>query len=115
MSAVSRRGTTTEQGYGHSWRLARQRAILRDRMHRRPCELCHLPIYPGQPVAVDHIRPVRERPDLRLMLENLRTVHASCNLRRHRLLEAERGVRNGWQRPMGSEPRKVWPGAIDIG
>ena len=57
------RATAAERGYDAAWRKVRKQFL-----EKHPCcEVC------GQPATeVDHIRTVKERPDLRLSWSNLR-------------------------------------------
>lgn len=61
------------RGYDEDWLRLRKRFIV---AHPKCCEC-------GKPAqAVDHIKTVRERPDLRLVWDNLRSMCFSCHNRR---------------------------------
>jgi len=70
-----RRGKTAERGYGADWRRLRAVKLRTDPI----CEIrthCH-----GLVASeVDHIRPVRERPDLRLEWSNLQSTCHGCHV-----------------------------------
>lgn len=44
-----------------------------------PCQVCQKPIGHPRWATVDHIAPVRERPDLALSPANLRVMHRACH------------------------------------
>lgn len=69
------RGTTRERGYGTDWELLRKYKLSVDPFCqiRNPIAECGGKIA----VEVDHIIPISERPDLRLVLSNLQS---ACNL-----------------------------------
>lgn len=58
-----------------AWRRLRAQALARDG-HRCPCGSTHR-------LTVDHINPVRTHPHLAWRLDNLRTLCAACDNRRH--------------------------------
>ena len=98
--------TTTERGYAGLWPKVRRRILERDRWRCRWCG--------GRANQVDHVVPVSAGGS-RLDPRNLVASCLRCNVRRAREREREGGVRRPWQRPSSSQPRRVWPGAIDIG
>jgi len=74
------RGKTAARGYDGQWRKVRAMKLSRDPL----CELC---LDQGETVAaelVHHIEPVKERPDLRLFMENLKSVCKPCHERLHK-------------------------------
>jgi 5-methylcytosine-specific restriction enzyme A len=107
MASMGRRGTTAEQGYAGAWPRVRRAILVRDRWR---CWVCG-----GRANQVDHLVPI-SAGGARLDPRNLKAICKSCNVRRAREREQREGrVRRQWQRPPRSEPRQVWPGAIDIG
>lgn len=68
-------GSTTARGYGADWRRVRDQ-VLRDEPLCRPCTEAGR-VTPA--VEVDHIFPIRQRPDLRLERSNLRPICRPCH------------------------------------
>ncbi|WP_026048757.1 HNH endonuclease [Actinomyces timonensis] len=68
-----------------AWKTLRTRITNDAKQHNLPCAICGLPIHygarPNQPNApeVDHIKPWRDAPHLRLDPANLRITHSACN------------------------------------
>ena len=72
------RGTASARGYGRDWQRLRLVILARD-------PLCLFCLAERRLVAarqVDHIRPICERPDLRLDPANLRGLCDACHSRR---------------------------------
>jgi 5-methylcytosine-specific restriction endonuclease McrA len=69
------------------WKALRRRAVARDRF---TCTKCGAPVHAKGASRVDHIVPVKARPDLALTLGNLRTLCVACDNKRH----AEKGGHN---------------------
>jgi 5-methylcytosine-specific restriction protein A len=64
-----------------TWRAMRLQILERDQY---VCMICGLPTIPGSPTVgmrpvVDHIVPLRVRPESALDPDNLRASHGSCN------------------------------------
>jgi 5-methylcytosine-specific restriction endonuclease McrA len=72
--------------HSNAWRELRYLCLKRDHWH---CTVCERSVRLKGSARVDHIIDRRERPDLALMLSNLRTLCASCDNKRH----AEKGGR----------------------
>lgn len=65
------RGSASERGYDHQWS-----KLSKAKLAANPvCEMCCHTLAS----LVDHIRPVRSRPDLRLCWENLQSLCRSCH------------------------------------
>lgn len=73
------------------WRKVRLMALKRDHY---ACVMCGCDVRGKGLSRVDHIIPVKQRPDLALALANLRTLCAPCDNRRH----SEKGL--GKERPL---------------
>jgi 5-methylcytosine-specific restriction protein A len=72
-----RRGSSASRGYDADWRRVRLIALAAEPL----CRFCAergLTV-PGE--EVDHIKPLDLRPDLRLVLSNLRTLCKRCHSR----------------------------------
>ena len=80
------RGSATRRGYDYTWQQLRKMILARDPL----CVLC-LPHRLTLSVQVDHIKTIRERPDLRLDESNLRGLCAPCHSRR--TARDQRGIR----------------------
>jgi 5-methylcytosine-specific restriction endonuclease McrA len=79
MTANRTQGSTNPFYTSPAWRTLRdsfRQAWLRQ---GKPCGYCGKAIARNESVAVDHIVPVRQRPDLSLNPANLRCVHSACN------------------------------------
>lgn len=79
-SRCSRHGpkTPARQGpndYGWQWQQLREQAKPLLPMR---CGICHLPISPGQPYALDHIKP--KSMGGQDTIENVQWAHRSCNI-----------------------------------
>jgi 5-methylcytosine-specific restriction enzyme A len=98
------RRSAARMGYDQAWRKVRLAILRRDRWI---CQLCG-----KRGNTVDHVVPLRERPDLRLSPANLRTTCRSCNLRLAREREQRDGVARPWAHNHRETPR-IWRGAID--
>lgn len=66
------------------WRALRKQALIRD-CYR--CVVCQRDVHHKGQSRVDHIVSRRQRPDLSLVLSNVRTLCPSCDNKRH----AEKG------------------------
>lgn len=82
------------------WQALRLQALRRDRWR---CVLCGASVATRGQSRVDHIQPRRVRPDLALVLSNLRTLCARCDNQRHAIDKSDavrvqmRGAdANGW-------------------
>lgn len=68
-----------------AWSKTKREFKARCKAARLPCHLCHQPInYSAPPLTkdafeVDHILPVKQRPDLEYVASNLAPSHSSCN------------------------------------
>lgn len=75
----------THPFYGTAaWKAARLACLKRARFR---CAWCGDPVHGRGKARVDHIVPMRERPDLALVGSNLRALCTGCDARRH----AEKG------------------------
>lgn len=101
--ADQHRGTSTERGYDASWRALRVQGLIRDGWTCQRCGWQPTPVrlavaygqeIPVQPTLrylaaeqqagrkhlhVDHIVPIEQRPELRLVLANLQTLCNACH------------------------------------
>lgn len=59
------------------WKRLRYAALVR---HGRRCGACGARPSDGARIVVDHIKPVRTHPHLRLKLSNLQTLCDACNV-----------------------------------
>lgn len=65
------RGTSGERGYDATWQKVREMKARRDPL----CEECLRKGRPAMPLdIVHHIKPIETHPELRLVMENLRSV-----------------------------------------
>ena len=71
------------------WRSVRKAALSRDHW---ACTACGASLSGKGQSRVDHIQPLRTRPDLGLSLDNLRCLCPKCDNKRH-------GEKGQWQRP----------------
>ena len=62
------------------WRALRKQALVRDGYK---CVMCGIDVSGWKKSRVDHILTRRERPDLELVLDNLRSLCVTCDNRRH--------------------------------
>ena len=69
-----------------AWRTLKKRVLTQARQTKPPCAACGLPINyqtrnpnADNAPSVDHIRPWRDHPNLRLDPANLRVIHQACN------------------------------------
>ncbi|MFA6308613.1 MAG: HNH endonuclease signature motif containing protein [Clostridia bacterium] len=76
-----RRGSRTERGYDSDWVKLRRRKLMRDPL----CEDCLEKGEIEPATEVHHIIKVRDRPDLRLDINNLRSLSKRCHSIRTRL------------------------------
>lgn len=76
------RGTTKERGYAGGWPWVRKQVLIRDGYE------CKIQLHCGRGAGrefgdtateVDHILPIEERPDLRLVMSNLQAACKPCN------------------------------------
>ena len=66
------RGSAAQRGYDSTWRKLRLQFLRQHPLCE--CEDCKLSGLPDIATVVDHILPVEERPDLRLVESNLRAM-----------------------------------------
>ena len=71
----AKRGTSTKRGYDADWRRLRQQ-VLAEEPH---CQFCREQGRITGARDIDHIIPVREKPDLRLVRSNLRALCRPCH------------------------------------
>jgi 5-methylcytosine-specific restriction protein A len=72
------RGSAAERGYDRNWQKLRLVILNRDPF----CLFCQRENKLTASTQVDHIKPISERPDLRLDPANLRGLCESCHSRR---------------------------------
>ena len=70
--ADQNRGTAAERGYDETWRRLRARKLAADPFCQ--CDACKASGVLELASVVDHIVPIAERPDLRLVWSNLRSM-----------------------------------------
>ena len=70
-----RRGGSTSRGYGSDWQRLRKRKLLTDPY----CADCESRGVVTLAEEVDHILTIAERPDLRLVWDNLQSLCGSCH------------------------------------
>jgi 5-methylcytosine-specific restriction enzyme A len=78
LSFAIRRGSASKRGYDRTWEKLRRVILERD-------PLCVFCLPEGRLIAshqVDHIKPIDERPDLRLDPANLRGLCDTCHSKR---------------------------------
>jgi 5-methylcytosine-specific restriction protein A len=72
------RGTTKERGYDQTWKRLRRQKLVANPL----CEIkthCKGLFPDNAATEVDHVIPIRERPDLRLVWENLQSACGPCH------------------------------------
>ena len=82
--AMSKRSTKVANPFymSNEWKALRLQALRRDRYICQHCGAKCLGKAKGMPSPqVDHIKTIRERPDLKLSLGNVRTLCHSCHSR----------------------------------
>jgi len=79
-----------------AWRSLRFLVLRRDGWR---CTCCKRSVRARGESRVDHIEPRRKRPDLQLVLSNLRTLCASCDNKRH----SEKGGKGVERVPVGAD------------
>lgn len=72
------RGSSASRGYDADWRRVRKLALQRD---KHLCQDCLAAKRLTLAVEVHHIITIEERPDLRLVLDNLRSLCKPCHSR----------------------------------
>jgi 5-methylcytosine-specific restriction endonuclease McrA len=87
----------------NAWRELRYKALKRDHWK---CTICERSVRGKGESRVDHVEPRRKRPDLALVLSNLRTLCIDCDAKRHsakggnhveRMPVAIDGLPSGWR------------------
>ena len=63
------------------WKALRRLALIRDGYR---CTICRCSVHGKGKARVDHIHSIHDRPDLALVLSNLRVLCASCDNQSHR-------------------------------
>lgn len=76
--AERERGTPSSRGYDRDWQKLRLVILQRDPL----CVFCFAQNKLTETTQVDHIRPITERPDLRLDPSNLRGLCDTCHSQR---------------------------------
>jgi len=79
------RGSSSARGYDRRWQLIRRLKLSRDPL----CERCSTDMHPVVADMAHHIRPVGERPDLRLNMFNLQSLCNDC----HEIVEGRKAAR----------------------
>ena len=74
------RGTAKERGYDHTWRRLRRIKLSNNPL----CELCLSKDIVVQASQVDHIIPVSQQPELRLVYDNLQSLCETCHSKKTR-------------------------------
>src|SRR5688572_20384391 len=75
----ARRGTPAQRGYDRAWRLVRAMKLRMNPFCEIRTHCAGRSILDQLATEVDHIETIRERPDLRLSLSNLRSACKSCH------------------------------------
>ena len=75
----SRRGSPSERGYDRAWQRLRALKLEADPFCEIRTHCANRSITHQAATEVDHIISIRERPDLRLVLSNLRSACKSCH------------------------------------
>lgn len=70
-----RRGSAAERGYDAAWHKLRRSILRRDPL----CAMCRQAGRVRAAMEVDHIIPIAERPDLRLVEDNLQPLCRPCH------------------------------------
>ena len=70
-----RRGSSTKRGYDRPWQRLRAWVLRREPLCR-PCKKAGKTV---PAVEVDHIKPISEAPELRLVASNLQPMCKSCH------------------------------------
>lgn len=78
------RGSAASRGYDRQWRKVRAAHLAREPL----CRICKTSGIIEAATVVDHIQPIRERPDLRLDPSNLRSLCKTCHDRLNARQEA---------------------------
>ena len=89
------RGTAAERGYDHTWNKLRA-SVLQEQPLCQDCE-DHGITNPDD-LELDHIIPITERPDLRLVRANLRMRCKACHQRKTNMDEKRQWTSEEWQR-----------------
>jgi len=90
--AEAQRGTTRERGYADGWPKVRLAVLRRDLYTCQIRTHCN----GARATEVDHIRPISEFPEGRLLMTNLRSVCHPCHAARHnRILPRRRDQPDG--------------------
>ena len=76
----SYRGTPKERGYDTQWTKVRAMKLQQDPL----CEFCESIGKVTPAVLVHHIKTIRDRPEIRLEMENLMSLCRSCHDEVHR-------------------------------
>lgn len=82
--------------YGRAWGEVRLLKLSRNPLCQVRLKCDKLPLSRQRATEVHHVHPVRERPDLRLVWENLRSVCKAC----HRALTVLERAGQGWREPI---------------
>ena len=85
------RGSAAERGYDHAWRQLREAYIREHPL----CEIkthCKGIIPDCAATEVDHIIPIKDRPDLRMVWSNLQSSCVACNRAKQQRDRAARRV-----------------------
>ena len=69
------RGSAAERGYDRTWRRLRLVVLAAEPL----CRFCQAAGQVTAAAVVDHIEPVRQRPELRLVRSNLRALCKPCH------------------------------------
>lgn len=96
-----RRGSAASRGYDARW----QRARDEKRRNEPRCEMCLERGLIVPATVVDHIVSIRERPDLRLVQSNLRSLCKRCHDQRTAF---DQSIHRGHTRRLGCDA-SGWP------
>jgi 5-methylcytosine-specific restriction protein A len=75
----ARRGSPAERGYDRTWQRLRKQKLAVDPFCQIRTLCTDLPITRGLATEVDHIIPIKQRPDLRLEWTNLQSACKPCH------------------------------------
>ena len=109
------------RGYDASWERLRRLALQRDRFLCQRCMRQGVETMLTYGSPVDHVIPIRERPDLRLVMSNLQSLCVACHNRKSREDARRRAAGGGLPQSLALSPpgrpgpRACGPASFDPG